>query len=266
MTENITDRPGRLAGKTALITGAASGFGAEIARRYAQEGGNVVIADINAEAGAQVAAEIAAAQEGRARSILCDVTKKEDLEAAAALAVEAFGRIDILVNNAGYTHWNKPVDQVSEDEYDQIMAVNVKAIFHGLSAVLPRFRDQPQVGPNRGVILTVASTAGVRPRPGLVWYNTSKAAAIGATRSLAIELGSENIRVAAINPVAGETPLLEKFMGEDTPEKRAAFKATVPLGRFSQPADIAGAAVFLASDEAEFLTGVCLEVDGGRCI
>lgn len=256
----------RLQGKTAVVTGAASGFGAEIARSYAREGANVVIADINEDWGKQVAEEIEGINSGAAVFQLADVTQKEDVEAMVATAVDRFGRIDILVNNAGYTHWNMPVDQVPEEEFDRIFAVNVKSIYFGMNAVLPHFRKQKETGPNRGVVLNIASTAGVRPRPGLVWYNASKSAAIGATRSLAIELGADNIRVVAINPVAGETPLLAKFMGEDTPEKRAAFRATVPLGRFSQPTDIANSAVFLVSDEAEFLTGVCLEVDGGRCI
>ncbi|WP_425407256.1 glucose 1-dehydrogenase [Hwanghaeella sp.] len=256
----------RLQGKTAVVTGAASGFGAEIARSYAREGANVVIADINEEWGKQVAQEIEGINSGNAVFQFADVSRKEDVEGMVDAAVERFGQVDILVNNAGYTHWNMPVDQVPEEEFDRIFAVNVKSIYFGMNAVLPHFRNQTQSGPNKGVVLNIASTAGVRPRPGLVWYNASKSAAIGATRSLAIELGTDNIRVVAINPVAGETPLLAKFMGEDTPEKRAAFKATVPLGRFSQPADIANAAVFLVSDEAEFLTGVCLEVDGGRCI
>lgn len=256
----------RLQGKTAVVTGAASGFGAEIARSYAREGANVVIADINEEWGNQVAKEIEGINSGSAVFQFADVSRKEDVEGMVATAVDRFGRVDILVNNAGYTHWNMPVDKVPEEEFDRIFAVNVKSIYHGMNAVLPHFRNQEKTGPNAGVVLNIASTAGVRPRPGLVWYNASKSAAIGATRSLAIELGTDNIRVVGINPVAGETPLLAKFMGEDTPEKRAAFRATVPLGRFSQPTDIANAAVFLVSDEAEFLTGVCLEVDGGRCI
>lgn len=256
----------RLQGKTAVVTGAASGFGAEIARSFAREGANVVVADINEDWGKAVAKEIDGMNSGAGLFQHADVSRKEDVEGMIRVAVDRFGRVDILVNNAGYTHWNMPVDQVPEEEFDRIFAVNVKSIYFGMNAVLPHFRAQDQKGPNKGVVLNIASTAGVRPRPGLVWYNASKSAAIGATRSLAIELGTDNIRVVAINPVAGETPLLAKFMGEDTPEKRAAFRATVPLGRFSQPTDIANAAVFLVSDEAEFLTGVCLEVDGGRCI
>lgn len=248
----------RLAGKAAVVTGAASGFGAEIARRYVAEGAKVVIADIDDARGAEVAAELG----GDAVFVHTDVSKRDHVEGAVDTAMGRFGRLDIMVNNAGYTHVNMPFDAVTEEDYDRIFDVNVKGIFHGSRAAVPVFRRQGE----GGVILNVASTAGVRPRPGLVWYNTSKFAAIGATKSLAIELGKEQIRVVAINPVAGETPLLAKFMGEDTPEKRAAFIATVPLGRFSQPEDIADAALFLVSDEAKFLTGVCLEVDGGRCI
>ena len=248
----------RLEGKVAVVTGAASGFGEAIARLYVAEGAKVVIADISDEAGEKVAADLG----DNACFVHADVSNKVDVEGMVGAAVSNFGKIDILVNNAGYTHWNMPMGEVDEEEYDRVMDVNVKGIFHGVRAAVPEFRKQG----NGGVILNVASTAGVRPRPGLVWYNASKFAAIGITKSLAIELGSEQIRVVAINPVAGETPLLEKFMGEDTPEKRAAFKSVVPLGRFSQPEDIANSALFLVSDEANFLTGVCMEVDGGRCI
>jgi len=248
----------RLEGKIAVVTGAASGFGEGMARLFAAEGAKVVVADISDAAGEKVAADIG----DSAIFVHADVSKGADVEAMVAAAVDKFGRLDILVNNAGFTHVNKPVMDVTEDEFDQIMAVNVKGIFHGARAAVPVFRKQG----DGGVILNIASTAGLRPRPGLVWYNTSKSAAIGATRSLAIELGAEQIRVVAINPVAGDTPLLAKFMGEDTPEKREAFKATVPLGRLSTAQDIANTALFLVSDEAEFLTGICMEVDGGRCI
>jgi 3-oxoacyl-[acyl-carrier protein] reductase len=248
----------RLEGKIAVITGAASGFGEGMARLFASEGAKIVIADISDDAGEKVAADLGDA----AVYIHADVSKGPDVEGMVAKAVEAFGHLDILVNNAGFTHVNKPVMDVTEDEFDQIMAVNVKGIFHGARAAVPQFRKQG----NGGVILNIASTAGVRPRPGLVWYNTSKSAAIGATKSLAIELGAEQIRVVAINPVAGDTPLLAKFMGEDTPEKREAFRASVPLGRLSTAQDIANTALYLVSDEANFLTGVCMEVDGGRCI
>jgi 3-oxoacyl-[acyl-carrier protein] reductase len=246
----------RLQDKVAIVTGAASGFGEAMARRFAAEGAKVVIADINDDMGSAVAGELG----DSAAYQHADVSQKADVDAMVAAAVDRFGRLDILVNNAGYTHRNRPMMEVSEEEFDRIFAVNVKGIFLGAQAAIPVFRKQ-----GNGVMLNIASTAGVRPRPGLVSYNASKFAAIGLTRSMAIELAPE-IRVVAINPVAGETPLLEKFMGEDTPEKRAAFKATVPMGRFSTPADIANTALFLVSDEAEFLTGVCVEVDGGRCI
>ena len=247
----------RLNDKVAIITGAASGFGEGIARRFAEEGARVVIADLNAESGARIAAEIGA----NAVSLRADVTSADDWKALVQEAIDGFGRLDIVVNNAGYTHVNQPMLDVPESEYDRCYAVNVKALYLSAMAAVPVFRSQ-----GSGQFLNIASTAGVRPRPGLVWYNSSKSAAIGVTRSMAIELAAEGIRVNAINPVAGETPLLTKFMGEDTPEKRAAFRASVPIGRLSTPSDIANAALYLCSDEASMLTGVCLEVDGGRCI
>lgn len=248
----------RLKDRIAIVTGAASGFGEGIARRFAEEGAKVVIADIQEEAGRRVADEIGDA----ARFVKCDVTSADDWRAAVAAAREAFGRLDIVVNNAGYSHYNQPMLDVDETEFDRVYAVNVKGLYLSARAVLPVFREQG----DGGVFLTIASTAGVRPRPGLSWYNSSKFAAIGITKSMAVELAPERIRVCAINPVAGDTPLLERFMGEDTPEKRAAFKATVPIGRLSKPSDIANAAVFLCEGSSEFLTGVCMEVDGGRCI
>lgn len=248
----------RLKDRIAIVTGAASGFGEGIARRFAEEGAKVVIADIQEEAGRRVADEIGDA----ARFVKCDVTSADDWRAAVAAAREAFGRLDIVVNNAGYSHYNQPMLDVDEAEFDRVYAVNVKGLYLSARAVLPVFREQG----DGGVFLTIASTAGVRPRPGLSWYNSSKFAAIGITKSMAVELAPERIRVCAINPVAGDTPLLERFMGEDTPEKRAAFKATVPIGRLSKPSDIANAAVFLCEGSSEFLTGVCMEVDGGRCI
>jgi 3-oxoacyl-[acyl-carrier protein] reductase len=247
----------RLKDKVAIVTGAASGFGAGIARRFAAEGAAVLLADIQEEAGAAVAAEIG----GRARFIRLDVTQAADWQAAVQEAIDREGRLDIVVNNAGYTHTNRPMLEVDEAEFDRVYAVNVKSLFHAAHAAVPVFRAQ-----EGGQFLNIASTAGVRPRPGLTWYNSSKSAAIGVTRSMAIELGPDRIRVNAINPVAGETPLLQRFMGEDTPEKRAAFKATIPLGRLSTADDIASACVYLCSDEAWMVTGVCLEVDGGRCI
>jgi Dehydrogenases with different specificities (related to short-chain alcohol dehydrogenases) len=247
----------RLANKVAIVTGGGSGFGEGIAKRFADEGASVVVADINEEAAKRVADEIGE----KARAVRADVSLNGDVQSMVAAAVGTFGRLDILVNNAGYTHRNGPMTEVDEATFDRIYAVNVKSIYLGAMHAVPVFRGQ-----GGGVILNVASTAGVRPRPGLTWYNGSKGAAITLTKSMAVELAPDKIRVCALNPVAGETGMLHLFMGEDTPEKRAQFKASIPLGRLSQPADIANAALFLCSDEAEFLTGVCMEVDGGRCI
>ncbi|HEV7367969.1 SDR family oxidoreductase [Arenibaculum sp.] len=247
----------RLQNKVAIVTGAGSGFGEGIARRFAAEGARVVLADINEDAGRRVAAEIGDA----ALFVRADVSRDADVAALAQSAQTAFGGIDILINNAGYTHRNGPMLDVDEETFDRIYAVNVKSIYLGARHVVPCMRTR-----GGGVILNVASTAGVRPRPGLTWYNGSKGAAIVLTKSMAVELAPEKIRVVALNPVAGETGMLHLFMGEDTPEKRRQFVSTVPLGRLSRPADIANAALFLCSDEAEFLTGVCMEVDGGRCI
>lgn len=247
----------RLENKIAVVTGAASGFGEGIAKRFAAEGAKVVIADLNRVAAEKVASAIGE----NALAVTADVSKGDDVNAMIDTACEQWGGIDILVNNAGYSHRNRPMLEVTEEEFDRIYDVNVKSIYLGAQAVIPRFRER-----GAGVILNVASTAGVRPRPGLTWYNGSKGAAIILTKSMAVELAPENIRVVAVNPVAGETGMLHLFMGEDTPEKREQFKSTIPLGRLSTPKDIANAALFLCSDEAEFLTGVCMEVDGGRCI
>ena len=248
----------RLKDKVAIITGAASGFGAEIARIYAREGAKVVIADLN-EAGAQaVAAGIGPAAVG----IKCDVTKRADIDRAVKTAVDQFGTVDIVVNNAGYTHKNQPFLNVDEASFDRCFDVNVKAIYHMINAVVPLMRAKKS-----GVILNVGSTAGIRPRPGLSWYNASKGAANLLTKSLAVELAPDNIRVNVIAPVMGVTGMLGDFMGvPDTPENRARFIATIPLGRLAVPQDIANAALFLASDDAAFLTGVELPVDGGRTV
>ncbi|MEO1494496.1 MAG: glucose 1-dehydrogenase [Pseudomonadota bacterium] len=251
----------RLEGKTAIVTGAGQGFGEGIARRFVEEGARVLVADINGETAARVAAELSAAQQGAAKAHTGDVSHLSDVQAMVDAAVQAWGGLDIVVNNAGVTHRNKPLLDVTEDEFDRIMGVNVKAIWHSARAAVPMFRQR-----GGGVILNIASTAGVRPRPGLTVYNASKGAAVTMTRSMAVELAPENVRVCALNPVAGETPLLATFMGEDTPEIREKFLATIPLGRFSQPRDLGNAAVFLCSEEASFLTGVCMEVDGGRCV
>ncbi len=249
---------GRLEGKIAIITGAASGFGKGIAEAYTREGAHVVVADLNVEGAQSVATEIG----NGAIAVQVDVTKRAEVEAMVAAAVEAFGGLDILVNNAGATHRNKPALEVSEDEFDLIYAVNVKALYLTTLAVVPEMEKR-----GGGVIVNTASTAGVRPRPGLTWYNGSKGAAITLTKSLAAELAPKKIRVNAINPVIGETGLLESFMGvPDTPENRAKFIATIPMGRMSRPSDIANAAVFLAEPASEFITGVAIEVDGGRCV
>ncbi|OHC80549.1 MAG: 3-oxoacyl-ACP reductase [Rhodospirillales bacterium RIFCSPLOWO2_12_FULL_67_15] len=246
----------RLKDKVALVTGAASGFGEGIARRFAEEGASVLIADIAAEKGARVAAAIP-----RGRFHQADVARAADVEAMIAAALDAFGAIDILVNNAGTTHRNQPMLDVDEETFDRVYAVNVKSIYLTARAAVPVMRQQ-----GGGAILNIASTAGVRPRPGLTWYNGSKGAAIALTRSMAAELAPDRIRVNALNPVIGETGLTAAFMGGDSPELRKKFVATIPLGRMSRPLDVANAALFLCSDEAEFLTGVCLEVDGGRSI
>lgn len=247
----------RLHNKVALVTGAASGFGEGIAQMFAREGARVALLDLNGEGAQRAAAGIG----GQAIGLAGDVSRGPDVEAAVARTVEAFGRIDILVNNAGVSHRNKPMLDVTEEEFDRVYAVNVKSIYLTAMAAVPRMRAQ-----GGGVILNIGSTAGIRPRPGLTWYNGSKGAVNLLSRSMAVELAPDRIRVNALAPVAGDTPLLATFMGEDTPERRAAFVATIPLGRFSKPSDIASACTYLASDEAEFITGVVLEVDGGRTI
>ena len=251
----------RLQNKVAIVTGAGSGFGEAIARRYAEEGARVVVNDILEKPARRVADEINAAG-GQATAEVADVARDADVERLVRSAVERFGRLDIVVNNAGTTHRNRPMLEVGEDEFDRIYAVNVKAIYLTARHAVPHFRRA-----GGGCFVNIASTAGVRPRPGLTWYNGSKGAAIVTSRSMAAELGPEKIRVNVVNPVIGETGLLETFMGmPDTPENRKKFVATIPMGRLSKPLDIAHAALFLASDEAAFITGACLEVDGGRCV
>ena len=248
----------RVANKTAIVTGAASGFGRAITERFAAEGARVVVADLDGDGAAEVARAIGKA----AVAVRADVSSKADVDGMIdAARTIGGGRIDVLVNNAGTTHVNKPLLDVTEDEFDRITAVNMRAIFLATQRVVPIMG--PQGG---GSIITTASTAGLRPRPGLTWYNASKGWAITATKSMAVELAPMNIRVNCLCPVAGETGMLAQFMGEDTPELRAKFRATIPLGRLSRPSDMASAALWLASDEAEFITGVALEVDGGRCI
>ena len=246
----------RLEGKSALVTGGARGFGLGIVETFAREGARVAVVDVNGDAARKVAEGIPGAI-----AIAADVSKAADVNRAVQETIQAFGGLDVLVNNAGISHRNRPMLEVEEDEFDRVFAVNVKSIYLFARAAIPQMRSQ-----GRGVIVNVGSTAGLRPRPGLAWYNGTKGAVHSITKSMAIELAPDRIRVCALAPVAGDTPLLATFMGEDTPEKRAAFRNTIPLGRLSRPDDIANAALFLASDEADLVTGVVLEVDGGRCI
>ena len=248
----------RLKDQVAIVTGAASGFGAEIARLYAAEGAKVVLADINEEGAKSVAGPLG----DRGLAVKCDVSKRADIEALVAKTIQHFGTVDIVVNNAGYTHRNQPLLGVDEATFDRIFAINVKSIYYMTFAVLPLMRKN-----RKGVILNVGSVAGIRPRPGLTWYNSSKGAVNTLSKSMAVELGPDGIRVNSICPVLGETGMLEDFMGmPDTPENRNKFLGTIPLGRLSKPIDIAKAALFLASDDAEFITGVEFPVDGGRVI
>ncbi len=247
----------RLNGKTAIVTGGASGFGAGIVRRFISEGARVVIADINGGAARAMAAELGDAALG----LPVDVSSADDVETMVETTVRALGGIDILVNNAGVGHKPEPLDSLSEEMFDRIFEVNIKAVYRTAQQVVPVMKEN-----GAGAILNIASTGGVSPRPNLTWYNASKGWVITATRSMAVELAAAGIRVNALNPVAGETPMLKTFMGEDTPEIRAKFLASIPIGRFSTPEDMGAAACFLCSDDASMITGVALEVDGGRCI
>lgn len=245
----------RLRGKTAIVTGAGSGFGAGIARKFAAEGAKVMVADINTAAARTVADEIG----GISQTV--DVADAASVATLADAARAAFGDPDILVNNAGVTHLPAPLDMIGEAEFDRVFLVNCKSVYLTARAFVPAMKSR-----GTGAILNVASTAGLSPRPRLNWYNASKGWMITATKTMAVELAPDGVRVNAICPVAGETPLLKSFMGEDTPEMRAKFLSTIPMGRFSTPEDMGNAAAFLCSDEASMITGVALEVDGGRCI
>ena len=255
----------RLAGKVAVVTGGGSGFGEGIAHTFAREGAAVMVADLNLEAAERVAAAIReqhGATGGNARAVRADVAQGDDVAAMRDATLAAFGDVNIVVNNAGTTHRNKPILEITEDEFDRVYAVNVKSIYWSARHFIPHFRQR-----GGGNFVNVASTAGIRPRPGLVWYNGSKGAVITASKAMAAELGPDNIRVNCVNPVIGATGLLEQFMGlPDTPENRTKFLATIPMGRMSTPQDVANACLYLASDEAAFITGTCIEVDGGRCV
>lgn len=251
----------RLEGKTAIVTGGASGFGKGIATKFAHEGANVVVADLSVEGGQATVSEL-----GPLSAVFqqCDVTKREHWEQLLKMTTDRYGALDIVVNNAGTTYSNKPTEQVTDRDFDVCFNVNVKSIYLSTNVILPYFIETGRPG----CFISIASTAGVRPRPGLSWYNASKAAVINATKSMAVEYGPKQIRFNSVSPVFGSGTLLSSsFLGKpDTEENRAAFVANVPLGRGSTPSDVANACCYLASDEADFVTGVNLEVDGGRCV
>ncbi|MCC3859715.1 SDR family oxidoreductase [Pseudemcibacter aquimaris] len=247
----------RLNEKIAIVTGGASGFGAGIVKKFVEEGAKVIIADLNIELGKELAAELG----DNASAIEVDVASGDSVKAMIDQVVTDHGKIDIVVNNAGIGHIPQPMDELCETVFDRIFQVNAKSVYNLAHYVVPLMKKA-----GSGAILNVASTGGVSPRPNLTWYNASKGWMITATRGMAVELAPFGIRVNAINPVAGDTPLLKTFMGEDTPEIREKFLSTIPIGRFSTPEDMGNAACFLCSDEASMVTGVAMEVDGGRCI
>tara|TARA_B100000965_G_scaffold52923_1_gene39479 strand:- start:531 stop:1361 length:831 start_codon:yes stop_codon:yes gene_type:complete len=245
----------KLSGKTAVITGAASGFGKGIAEKFSQEGAKIILADLNNELVEQTAKNINQDWQH------VDVANSNSMKSLSEYIIKKYGSIDIMVNNAGITHLPMPLEDLSEEEFDKVFAVNAKSVFFCGKYFVPHMKKS-----KRGSILNIASTAGLSPRPNLNWYNASKGWMITATKTMAVELATHNIRVNALAPVAGETPLLKSFLGEDTPERRNAFLSTIPLGRFSTPEDLANTACFICSDEASMITGAVLEVDGGRCI
>jgi len=252
----------KLKDKISIITGSASGFGKGIAELFSKEGSKIIVADINEELGQKAANDITDLG-GKAEFIKTDVSNKDSMKNLVEETNKIFGKLDILVSNAGWSYSNKPSIEVTESEIDKLLDINIKSLFFGTVFAVELMRKNT----TGGVLINIASTAAVRPRPNLTWYNATKGAAVTITKSLAVELAKEKIRVCAINPVIGETGMLETFMGmPDTPDNRQKFMDSIPLGRFSKPSDIANAALFLASDESNFLTGVCLDVDGGRCV
>lgn len=249
---------GVLDSRVAIVTGAASGFGAEISRHYVAEGAKVVVADMNEQGAKAVAAELG----DSAIAVKCDVSKSADVNNLVAATIKKFGKVDIVVNNAGYTHKNRPLLEVDEATFDRMFDVNVKSVFLMTHAVVPEMRKN-----GKGVIINIGSVSGIRPRPGLVWYSASKAAVNLMSKAMAVELGPDNIRVNAICPVMSPTGMIADFMGmPDTPENRSKFIGNIPLGRLATPTDIAKAAVYLASDQSDFITGIELPVDGGRAV
>lgn len=245
----------KLKNKIAIVTGGASGFGSGIVQKFAEEGATVVIADLNMDLAEELASKVKGA------AIKCDVADSDSVKSMVKQVIDQNDVIDIVVNNAGIGHIPQPLDELCETMFDRIFDVNAKSVYHTSQYIVPIMKKA-----GSGAILNVASTGGVSPRPNLTWYNASKGWMITATKGMAVELAPFGIRVNAINPVAGETPLLKTFMGEDTPQMRAKFLSTIPIGRFSTPEDMGNAACFLCSDEASMVTGVAMEVDGGRCI
>jgi 3-oxoacyl-[acyl-carrier protein] reductase len=245
----------RLLNKTAIVTGGGSGFGTGICEKFAREGARVIVADVNGDSAEKIAKDL------NVSSFKVDVSNSKSMAELANFSFNEFGNIDIIVNNAGVTHLPAPMEDISEDEFDRVLNVNIRSIYLAAKYFFPHMKNNKS-----GVILNIASTAGVSPRPNLNWYNASKGWVITATKAMAIELASFGVRVNALNPVAGETPLLKAFMGEDTPEMRKKFLSTIPLGRFSTPEDLGSAACYLCSDEASLITGIAMEIDGGRCI
>ncbi|OJI98208.1 hypothetical protein ASPVEDRAFT_79870 [Aspergillus versicolor CBS 583.65] len=252
-----TTPPGRLQGKVAIVTGAGSGFGHGIAKKFVHEGAKVIVADISEDNGQKVAAEL------NSKFVYADVTSRDSWQALLQATLDEYGKLDIVVNNAGATYHNKPTTEVTDADFGLCMEVNVKSIFLSTSVIIPYFVQNN----SPGCFLQISSTAALRPRPGLTWYNASKAAVSNATKTMAVEYGPKKIRFNSVCPVVGSTAMTHLFLGKpDTEENRAAFVSTIPLGRPSTPADVANTCSFLASDEADFITGVELEVDGGRCV